>query len=145
MLAPLVAVALVSKFLNQNPPVNVAQTSPDSAEMELRTRLLRAPWREVVSAAQRALGSQKTYGRAWKSGQSSIAGAGPGQKLREELRAQVPVLVFTDDLTVSISEEESGEIRVDCGSKSRIGRGDFGENRRHVLQFLRAFDAEMAK
>lgn len=139
-LAPLVVLAVAAKMLNQNPPVNSAQTSPDASDAALRTRFVEAPWRDVVSAAQQALSSQKTYGRAWKVGQNSIAGAAPGEKLREELRAQVPVIVFSDDLIVTVSEAEPGQIRVDCASKARIGQGDFGENRRHVLQFLRAFD-----
>lgn len=144
-LASLLAIALASKWFNQNPPVSAAQTSPEAADLALRTRFVDAPWREVVDAAQSALGAQKSYGRPWKTGQNSIVGVLPGQKLRQELRAEVPVLIFTDDLTVSLSEEPSGQIRVDCASKSRIGRGDFGENRRHVLQFLRAFEAELAK
>lgn len=144
-LAPVLLFVIAAKKLNQDPPVNTAQTAPDASDAALVTRFVRAPWRDVVSAAQSALGAQKTYGRAWKTGQNSIAGALPGEKLREELHAQVPVLVFTDDLIVTLSEQESGEIRVDCGSKSRIGRGDFGENRRHVLQFLGAFDEELAR
>ncbi len=140
-LAPLVLLIVAAKMLNQNPPVKAAQTSPDAADPALRTRFVKAPWREVVSAAQGVLAAQKTYGRAWKPGQNSIAGAAPGQKMRQELRAQVPVIVFTDDLTVTLTETENGEIRVDCAAKSRVGQGDFGENRRHVLQFLRAFDA----
>ncbi len=143
-LAPLVVLAVAAKLLNQNPPVSAAQTAPDAPEAELRTRFVGAPWSEVVSAAQSALNSQKTYGRAWKTGQNSIVGAAPGAKMREELQAQVPVLLFTDDLTVSLSEQDGGKIRVDCASKARIGRGDFGENRRHVLQFLRAFDEKLA-
>lgn len=141
VVAPLIVFAFAAKTLNQNPPVNAAQTSPDASDAALRTRFVDAPWRDVVNAAQQALASQKTYGRAWKIGQNSIAGAAPGEKLRQELRAQVPVIVFTDDVTVTLSEAENGQIRLDCASKARIGQGDFGENRRHVLQFLSAFDA----
>ncbi len=139
---PLLIFAIAGKILNQNPPVNASQTSPD-AEAPLRTRFYPAPWSRVVEAAQSALSAQKTYGRAWKVGQSSITGAEPGAKLRETLRAQVPVVVFTDDLEVTLSEQEDGQIRVDCESKSRIGKGDFGENKRHVTQFLRSLDANL--
>jgi uncharacterized protein (DUF1499 family) len=34
-------------------------------------------------------------------------------------------------------------VRVDCRSASRIGNGDFGENRRHALQFLAALDEKL--
>ncbi len=144
-LAPLLAFALIAKKMNQNPPVNFARTAPDAPNAELRTRFSGAPWSQVVGAAQSALGNQKTYGRAWKTGQNSIVGAMPGETLREELRAEVPVLLFTDDLVVTVSEQEGGKIRVDCASKARLGRGDFGENQRHVLQFLRSFDEKMAE
>ncbi|PQV63256.1 Protein of unknown function (DUF1499) [Abditibacterium utsteinense] len=142
-ISPLIVVGVAAKLLNQNPPVNAAQTSPESADAALRTRIYHAPWNAVVDAAQSVLKSQKTYGRAWRSGQNSIKGAEPGAKLRETLRVQVPVFVFTDDLEVTISEAEDGQIRVDCASKARIGRGDFGENRRHVVQFLRALDVQL--
>ncbi len=144
-LTPILVIAIISKKLNQNPPVSSAQTAPDSPDSALQTRFVDVPWSEAVSAAQSALSAQKTYGRWWKTGQNTIAGALPGQQLREELHAQVPVLFFTDDLVVTLSEQEDGKIRVDCTSKARIGRGDFGENRRHVMQFLRAYDEKLAR
>ena len=142
-LSPLLVLVVASKLLNQNPPVSGAQTSPDSKDLALKTRFYNAPWNVVVDAAQSAFAAQKTYGRAWKRGKNSIAGAEPGAKLREVLRAQVPVILFTDDLEVTLSESDNGQIRVDCASKSRIGRGDFGENRRHIIQFLRALDEKL--
>lgn len=141
--APLVLLVVAAKLLNQNPPVNVAQTSPDHEDTSLRSRFYTAPWNEVVSAVHDALVAQHTYGRAWKLGQSSISGAEPGAHLVEVLRAEVPVLVFTDDFEVTLREEEGGRVRVDCHSASRIGKGDFGENRRHVLQFLAALDERL--
>ena len=143
-ISPLLVLVVAAKIFNQNPPVNAAQTSLEGEDAELKTRFYRAHWREVVDAAQSAIRAQKTYGRAWKSGANSIEGAAPGEKLRETLRAQVPVLVFTDDLEVTISETDDERIRLDCASKSRIGRGDFGENRRHILQFLSALDEKLS-
>ncbi len=144
-LSPLVILVVAAKFLNQNPPVSAAQTSFESEEVALKTRFYDAPWRDVVDATQSVLAAQKTYWRAWKTGSSSIGGAAPGAKLHETLRAQVPVILFTDDLEVTLSETDGGQIQVDCASKSRIGRGDFGENRRHIIQFLGALDEKLAR
>ncbi len=140
---PLLLLVVAAKWLNPNPPVSAVETSPDADDAELKTRFYRASWSEGVSAAQRVLHQQRTYGRAWKMGRNSITGTRPGEKLVEVLRAQVPVVIFTDDLEVTLREEDEGHIRVDVKSKSRIGRGDFGENRRHVVQFLAALDRKL--
>jgi hypothetical protein len=140
---PVLLLVVAAKVLNPNPPVSAVETSPDADDAELKTRFYSASWSEGVSAAQRVLHQQRTYGRAWKMGRNSIAGAKPGEKLVETLRAHVPVVIFTDDLEVVLSEEDTNRIRVDVKSKSRIGRGDFGENRRHVVQFLAALDRKL--
>lgn len=141
-LSPLLAFLVAAKLLNTDPPTNSAHTSPESDEA-LRTRFYQVAWNDAVGAAQKTLTSGRTYGRAWKTGPSSIAGAEPSAHLTEILRAQVPVLLFTDDLEVTLRDENDGRIRVDVRSASRIGRGDFGENRRHIAQFLRALDAQL--
>lgn len=140
---PLLLLAGAARRLNSDPPANSVETSPDADDAALKTRFYRASWSEGVGAAQRVLSKQRTYGRAWKMGVNSISGTAPGEKLVEMLRAQVPVVVFTDDLEVVLREEDEGRIRVDVKSKSRLGRGDFGENRRHVTQFLAALDRKL--
>jgi uncharacterized protein (DUF1499 family) len=62
----------------------------------------------------------------------------------DNIRCEVPVLFFTDDLTITIREQNE-QTHVDVESRSRVGRGDFGENRRHIIQVLHALDARMNK
>ncbi|HEX9996914.1 MAG TPA: DUF1499 domain-containing protein [Abditibacterium sp.] len=142
---PLIVLLVAAKKLNTSPPTSESQTTPDHEEEALRSRLYDAPWSQVVESAQKVLHEQRTYGRAWKIGQTSIAGVGAQTHLVQKLRAQVLVLLFIDDLEVTLYEENENRVRVDVKSKSRLGRGDFGENRRHVLQFLTALDADLAQ
>jgi uncharacterized protein (DUF1499 family) len=44
---------------------------------------------------------------------------------------------FTDDVTVRL-EATAGGTRLHARSQSRLGKGDFGQNRRNLLELLRA-------
>jgi uncharacterized protein (DUF1499 family) len=52
--------------------------------------------------------------------------------------------VITDDLEV-YNKESGKEITIDAKSNSRVGRSDFGENARHIRQFLTALDEKLNK
>jgi uncharacterized protein (DUF1499 family) len=57
------------------------------------------------------------------------------------VRAEVPVLFYIDDLEVRVQPDPTGAYwRVDATSRSRVGKSDLGENRRHVVQLLNALD-----
>ena len=55
------------------------------------------------------------------------------------MRATCKVLNFTDDVAV-LARREGDRTRVDVHSNSRVGKGDFGENRRHVAWILEGLD-----
>ncbi len=116
---------------------NRAQTAPEHADANLKTRFYTASVEEVAKTLRALVPDLKTYGRAWRLNDTARQNDGV------TLRIEVPVLVFTDDLTVSLSSER-GRTRVDVTSKSRVGKGDFGENRRHIAQLLQRLDAEMS-
>lgn len=44
---------------------------------------------------------------------------------------------FTDDITIRLEPTATGT-RVHARSKSRVGKGDFGQNRRNVLELFAA-------
>lgn len=125
-------------------PTNVAGTRPDHPDPRLRTR----HYRQSINHARRVvvdlLRTQKTYGRRWRhvveNGMLQIAVG--DEKIERVERAEVPVLFFTDDLAVTL-RGNTKEVTIDVRSASRIGRGDFGENRRHILQLLRALDEKL--
>ena len=95
------------------------------------------------SARPRAVAlDQKTWFRPWRIAPQGAATAGAPH---HDFAVEVPVLLFTDDLTVHIDTDDKGKTRVNVESKSRVGRGDFGENRRHIAQFLRALDQTLIK
>ena len=64
-------------------------------------------------------------------------------KLYIEVRTAIPL--FTDDVTVSVSPAgaRGDSSRVSIRSKSRVGRGDLGENARHVRALQAAMDKRL--
>jgi hypothetical protein len=135
-------------------PTNVAETRADHDDPRLRTRRYRRPLSEVRAAVAETIPTLKTYGRRWKEvqvhegltpvnlgGQHRAANEGI-EKVKRIMRAEVPVLIFKDDLTVTLRTEKDETI-VDVRSASRVGRSDLGENRRHIIQLLYAVDAKL--
>lgn len=113
------------------------QTAPEAADPALRTRVYAATPEAVRDAVKTALARQSTRGRGWNTVAEREDGA-------LAIRVEIPVLAFTHDLTVTVSPHERGA-RLDIHSRSRVGRGDFGESKRHVLQLLAALDAVLQK
>ena len=135
---PVAAFLVAGQTMNSNPPTNSAQSTPDAVP-ELRTRVYSQSLAEVNQAARAVALNQTTWLRSWRIVRQPEVKTGPP---REDFSVEVPVLFFTDDLTVHM-DTEHGKTRVNVESKSRVGQGDFGENRRHVAQFLRALDEKL--
>lgn len=49
---------------------------------------------------------------------------------------------FIDDMTVTLSETND-TTTINMQSQSRVGRGDLGENRRHIVQLFTVLDAKL--
>lgn len=131
------AILLMARFGTSG---NVAQTAPNHAEKELRTRHYRATPQEIAQQIQTTIPALKTYGSNWKIINSSTR----KNRIEQitEIKCEVPVLFFTDDLVITIkdSDKDNTFSAVDVRSASRVGKSDMGENRRHVLQLLRNLD-----
>lgn len=114
-------------------PGSVAETRPDHPDVRLRTRHYRGSLDETQKSVLARISTLKTYGSSWRviATENNI------------VHVEVPVLVFTDDLTVTITPQGDGVV-LDVRSASRVGKGDFGENRRHILQLLAALDAQLS-
>ena len=117
---------------------NRAATTPDNRDLRLRTRTYRAAPDAVIAALETIVPSLRTYGRAWR-----IARTDGAADAMRTVHVEVPVVVFTDDLIVEITPRGTGS-RVEVRSRSRVGKGDLGENRRHLLQILPALDQALA-
>lgn len=53
------------------------------------------------------------------------------------------VFRFVDDLAVWVSLDEEGFTRVEARSRSRVGTGDLGVNRRRIQRLLRDLDQRL--
>jgi len=126
------ALFLFSIAMNPNPPTNRAQTAPDARDSALQSRVYGAPVEHVTEKVRAVQIS--TYGRGWRLNED--ADVGPNK-----IVFRVPVIIFTDILTLTLQSEGVDKTRVDVESHSQIGKGDFGENRRHIKQLLHALDA----
>lgn len=97
--------------------------------------------KQLYQASLTAVQSLSTYGQPW-----IITFADFDPRVGGRLAVEVPVLVFVDDLAVTVQPVEGTfDWQVDVYSASRVGRGDLGENGRHIKQFFLKLDAELAK
>lgn len=108
---------------------NVAETRPDHAFPELRERSFSVPASELYARALEAVGSL-----GWR-----LVGE-DAQNLRLQAVVETPLLRFRDDVQVEVRPAGAGEARLYLRSASRVGRGDFGANTRHVLDLYRALE-----
>lgn len=108
---------------------NIAATSDDTEWPELRPRRYDRSAADVMQAAVRALDHL-----SWKlASQEQLA-----------LAAEVPIAntPFVDDFRVTLAEAGSQTV-VNVHSSSRVGKGDLGANRRHVIQFFIVLEQQL--
>ena len=118
-------------------PGNVAETRTNHEDEKLRTRIYDADLPTVLETVKQIIPTISTYGKNWKLSDSET------ENDAAIVKAEVPVVVFVDDLTITM-QKNAGKTTVNVRSNSRIGKSDFGENRRHVLQILDALDEKFA-
>ena len=110
---------------------NVAETSPTPEFPELRTRTYAAKPDRVYEAVTTAI--------ALRPDKWAVVSTDPAAG---RVQATVGVLNFTDDVQIHV--QSSGDTtQVDARSHSRVGKGDFGENRRHIAWLLEQLDQGM--
>ena len=107
---------------------NVAETSPTPEFPELQTRTYTEKSDRVFEALSAAIASRPDK---W-----AIASA---DRAAGNIHATVKVLNFTDDVEVDLQSAGDGT-QVNARSRSRVGKGDFGENRRHIAWILDQLD-----
>lgn len=124
-------------------PQNYAETSEDAGDNALLTRRFKTvkDISALVEDLKFLLSGQTTYGRNWKVAGSEI------ENDSAVIKAEVPIVIFTDDLEVRLNfapskniDSVKNEIVVNVRSASRVGNSDFGENRRHIKQILEKLD-----
>lgn len=116
-------------------PGNVAETSESHNDENLRPRRYQTTLENFVAETEKIIPGISTYGQNWKFIASSA------DENSASIKAEVPILVFTDDLEIKAeSSAEKDEVLVNIRSAARVGNSDLGENRRHVRQILAALD-----
>jgi uncharacterized protein (DUF1499 family) len=137
IVAQIIAIFIIGRTFY---PDNIAQTSPDGGQKDLRTRFYTTDLDTAKKTVKEVIPTLTTYDGAWKIIDESDDG-----KITK-IKVEVPVLIFTDDLEVNIKKADNlHEVRIDMISKSRVGKSDFGENARHIRQLLEALDAKLGK
>jgi hypothetical protein len=109
---------------------NVAETRPEHPFAELRERSFDIPAEGLYA---RALEAVRALG--WRVVEQDPRG------LRLDAIVQTPLLRFRDDVRIEVHPNGARASRLYVRSASRVGRGDFGANTRHVLDLYRAAEA----
>ena len=104
---------------------NFAATSPAATDPRLRPRVLALP---PAAAADRVAGALAAL-RGWRL-------VGRGEGVIQATRT-TRLFHFVDDISILL-EPAAGGTAVSARSGSRIGRGDFGQNRRNLAELWRA-------
>lgn len=122
---------------------NDAATTFDNPIVDLRPHRYDNPPQEIYDAALKVVQAEKTYGQPWTITFADYLPADESGRIV----AEVPVLSFVDDISITIQPVggDTTDYRVDVYSTSRVGEADFGANGRHIVQFFRALDKELAQ
>jgi uncharacterized protein (DUF1499 family) len=110
---------------------NMASTSPTPQFPELRTRTYATSPQEVLKATEDTIRSMPNW---------TLVSSDP---LTGTIHAEKVFLMFTNDVIVHLTPD-AAKTQVDVQSQSRVGKGDFGENRRHIAQLLWGLDQKLS-
>lgn len=112
---------------------NTAETAAEPVLPELRIRRyhrLRGEMKERIEQTIQSL-------PRWRMVREE-AGVGVYQ-----VEVTSPLWRFRDDVFIRVNDLSGGEVEVYLYSASRVGRGDFGANRYHILQFYKALEQKL--
>jgi len=112
---------------------NVAETAPDHADPEMRSRSIEGvDLKELDAIVEKVVAAQEDM----------VVVEAEGIVLKAERKSGL--FRFVDDVELTLTPHE-GKILLDGRSASRVGIGDFGANRRTLLRLFDAIEAEVRK
>jgi hypothetical protein len=120
-----------SKRLRKYLTTNIAQTAVDSEYPELELPTLVGSARLILTRVERAIA---TLG--WEVTLLD------NNELEVNAEIQSAIFRFKDDISVKLIQVQN-VVEIHIVSKSRIGKGDFGTNTRHILNLLNAIDRQI--
>lgn len=111
--------------------------------LRTRTYILNEDGDAFCHTVENLIPTLSTYGLKWKLVSSNCS---PTNEYPYILKAEVPVLFFVDDLEIRMhTSNDKTKVYVDVYSSSRLGKNDFGENKRHIINLFNALDEHFDK
>lgn len=110
--------------------VNDITTGENTAYPALRSRVYYADVAATMAAAEQAIDRLPHWKVATRDAENDAL----------EVEVKTPLGLFTDDVTVYFFPLGSGQTRVTIRSRSRLGRGDLGQNAAHIRELQAAMD-----
>lgn len=113
--------------------VNDITTGESAAYPHLRSRVYYADLSTALVAAEQSIRNMTGWRVVYVDAENDAL----------EAEAETPVGNFLDDVTVYCTPLGHGQTRVTIRSRSRIGRGDLGQNALHIRELQDAMDARL--
>lgn len=138
LLALVVGAALLVDDWSRDLTTNQAVTSEDNQDPELRPIETKATYLEIQTAAARQSGRYEwAFHEEAKPlpGDSPLAGVAAAGRPPIYLEHRTAVFQFVDDVWLVV-EDLGDRRRVHAESRSRIGKGDLGQNPRNLRELL---------
>ncbi len=131
---PLLIFVLVLGVFNRDALTkNMARTEQNPPDPGLRSRMYRHPHATLFQEAEQVIAALPRW-RLIKQDADS------GTILAER---RTRLFRFVDDIEIQVTAIDSGASEVNLVSRSRVGKGDFGQNRRNILEFLNLLESRM--
>jgi uncharacterized protein (DUF1499 family) len=128
LLTGVVILALTVEDWNRDLSTNQAATSQEHSDPSLRCVVLPLD----IEAATELVQNRATKLAGWRM---ATASANPAHVIRFERTTRW--LRFVDEVTVELNPVDGGT-RVSVSSRSRVGKGDLGQNPRNIRELLKA-------
>ena len=136
IVAALVVAGAAAYAVTTWPMINDVETGKTPEYPDLQPRSYPQGEETVLKAARAVL--ERVDGFSFVA-----AGSGPGGSEIQAVHT-TKVFRFKDDVTIRI-KRQGGTTRVSVRSKSRVGKGDLGQNARTIRQFLAELDAQLKR
>lgn len=137
VLVPLVTLALLADDWSRDFTTNVAETSADASDPDLRPLTVHATFDEI-DAATHAIGTAEPD---WQ-----YVGAKPSTSGGTIRMVHVTRLMrYRDDVTLSVTLGSDGNSTIAVRSASRIGKGDLGQNPRNIKRLRMLLEQQISQ
>lgn len=139
VLAPLVVAAIYVEDWSRDLTTNVAATSADHPDERQRPVVLRGDVRHVQTLVEQFIAMRP----AWRLADDERGAPPPAlaKPLAEgattlHLVRTTPLMRYRDDVWVAIEPVGDHQVRIGAESRSRLGKGDLGQNPRNLRELL---------